>query len=100
MLNEEFSSKVRSWILLAVLLVVCIVLLTPMTLVDNIIPLLNQLGSSTFIAQTLQAIIPPLLILAFNSGILPLFIDLIAYLEGHKSKSSRQIGIMKKNYFF
>jgi hypothetical protein len=42
----------------------------------------------------------PLLVLAFNSGILPLFIDFISFLEGHKNKSTRQIGIMRKNFFF
>ena len=40
------------------------------------------------------------MVLAFNSGILPLFIDFIAFLEGYKSKSQRQIGIMRKNFFF
>jgi hypothetical protein len=40
------------------------------------------------------------MVLAFNSGLLPLFIDFIAFLEGHKSKSRKQIGIMRKNFFF
>lgn len=40
------------------------------------------------------------MIVIFNSGIIPTIVDLIAYLEYHKTKSSRQVHIMRKNFFF
>jgi hypothetical protein len=60
----------------------------------------RKLGENNFLSVGLQTFAAPLLVLAFNSGILPVLIDLVAYLEGHKSKSAKQIGIMRKNFFF
>ena len=48
----------------------------------------------------LQTYISPLMMLVFNQAIVPLFIDFIAYLEGHKTKSVKQVAIMRKNFFF
>ncbi len=70
-----------------------------MTLVDNLSPLIDP-KKTDFFSVALQTYFTPLLILTFNSGILPLIIDFIAYLERHKSKSAKQIGIMRKNFFF
>lgn len=88
--------------LLSALLVVCIIFLTPMTLVDQLSPIINSFtqDKSDFFAVALQNFFAPLLILTFNSGILPTIIDFIAYLEGHKTKGARQLGIMRKNFFF
>lgn len=69
------------------------VFVTPLTLVDELQPIINYIndsvGKDSFLANGLTAFITPLLVLAFNSGILPLFIDFISYLEGHKNKSKR-----------
>jgi len=104
MQNDEFYSEVKSWLLLFILFLVCVVFVTPLTLVDELQPIINfindSVGKDSFLANGITAFITPLLVLAFNSGILPLFIDFISYLEGHKNKSKRQIGIMRKNFFF
>lgn len=104
MQRDEFFSSVRSWFLIIILFIVCVIFLTPMTLVDQLTPLIEaltkELGQSNLFSIALQNFCTPLLVLAFNSGLLPLFIDFIAYLEGHKSKSAKQIGIMRKNFFF
>jgi len=80
---------IKSWILLVILFVVCVVFITPTFLVDHLAPIIeyilrgivNNEGSN--IAIILQTFFAPLMVLIFNSGILPLFIDFIAYLEGH-----------------
>lgn len=93
MQNDEFYSKVKSWLLMFILFLVCVVFVTPLTLVDELAPIIdawkNNSGKDSFIANAVASFLTPLLVLAFNSGILPLFIDFIAYLEGHKNKSDR-----------
>jgi Calcium-dependent channel, 7TM region, putative phosphate len=53
-----------------------------------------------FIISTLHLYLQPLVILTFNAGIIPLLVDLVANCERHKTKSKRQVSIMKKNFFF
>ena len=104
MMNDETIASFKSWILLVVLFFVCVVFITPTFLVDNLGPIIDalekEIGRDSIFSVALQTFFAPLMVLAFNSGLLPLFIDFIAYLEGHKSKSQRQIGIMRKNFFF
>ena len=102
-MNDETIASFKSWILLVVLFVVCVVFITPTFLIDNLSPIIEAIvdeNQDNIFAIALQTFFAPLMVLAFNSGLLPLFIDFIAYLEGHKSKSHRQIGIMRKNFFF
>jgi hypothetical protein len=67
-------------------------------------PLINsleeKLGSTSFLAVMIQTYFAPLMLLIFNFGIIPVLIDLVAYLEQQKTKSKKQIGIMRKNFFF
>jgi hypothetical protein len=44
--------------------------------------------------------VQPLIIVTLNSGVIPVLVDLIADLENHKTKSSRQVAIMRKNFIF
>jgi hypothetical protein len=102
MMSDDTISSIKSWILLVILFVVCVILITPTFLIDHLKPIIDYLKKelNTVLALALQTFFAPLIVLMFNSGLLPLFIDFIAYLEGHKSKSQRQIGIMRKNFFF
>lgn len=72
---------------------ICVVLVSPISLIDNLQPLVDliskELGEKNYIAVMLQTYMAPIMMLAFNSGILPLFIDIIAYLEDHKTKSNK-----------
>jgi len=52
------------------------------------------------VSVMIQTYISPIILLIFNSGIVPVLIDVIAYLEAHKSKSMKQLGIMRKVFFF
>ncbi len=91
MMSDDTVSSVKSWILLIILFVVCVIFITPTFLVDHLKPVIEllsrDLGPDNFLAIALQTFFAPLMVLTFNSGLLPLFIDFIAYLEGHKSKS-------------
>jgi hypothetical protein len=92
MMSDDRINSVKSWILLLILFVVCVVLITPSFLVDHFkrfIELVSghKLEDENGLTIALQTFLSPLMLLIFNSGLLPLFIDFIAYLEGHKSKS-------------
>lgn len=91
MMSDDSISSVKSWILLLILFIVCVVFITPTFLVDHLKPVIEllykDLGPDNFLSIALQTFFAPLMVLIFNSGLLPLFIDFIAYLEGHKSKS-------------
>lgn len=104
MMNDQITHEFKSWILVAILFIVCVVLITPTVLIDHLHNVIlyfdTEFGKGNLLSLGLQTFAAPLLILAFNSGILPLFIDFIAFLEGHPTKSKRQLGIMKKNFFF
>lgn len=50
--------------------------------------------------KSLQSYVQPLIIVTINAGIIPTICDIIASLEYHKTKSSRQVAIMRKNFFF
>ena len=93
MYKEDSLSSVKSWFLVIILFVTCVVLVTPVSLVEYLSPLIKAitdgLGSQNFLAIMLQAYISPLIMITFNQGIVPIFIDFIAYLEDHKTKSSK-----------
>ncbi len=92
-MNDETVASFKSWILLIILFIVCVVFITPTFLIDNLKPIIdyveNEIGKENVLSVAISTFFAPLMVLAFNSGILPLFIDFIAYLEGHKSKSSK-----------
>jgi len=71
----------------------CVVFVTPVSLVDNLKPIINaitdDLGQDNFFAIMLTTYISPLILLIFNFGIIPLLIDFIAFLEEHKTKSKK-----------
>jgi len=91
--NDEFFQSVKSWLLMTILFIVCVIFITAVTLIDQLTPLIKaiqkELGDTNILSVFLQNFASPLLVLAFNSGILPVLIDLVAYLEGHKSKSAK-----------
>jgi hypothetical protein len=102
MMSDDRINSAKSWVLAIVLFVVCVIFITPTFLVDHLMPIIKKIApqDDSILAIALQTFFSPLMVLTFNSGLLPLFIDFIAYLEGHKSKSIRQIAIMRKNFFF
>lgn len=73
---------------------------TPVTLLDNlnsIVEFFNkQFGDGNIVSDLLATYSSTLALLAFNSGILPLLIDIIAFLEQHKTKSEKCLSVMRK----
>lgn len=104
MYKDDGISQVKSWILVIILFFSCVVFITPVSLVDNLKPIVDaitkNLGSNNWLSIILTTYLSPLILLAFNFGIIPLLIDFIAFLEDHKTKSLKQLGIMRKNFFF
>ena len=104
MYKDDGVSEVKSWFLVLLLFVGCVVLITPVSVVDNLKPLIDalskKLGDKNFLVIVLSTYLSPLILLIFNFGIIPLLIDLIAFLEDHKTKSLKQLSIMRKNFFF
>ncbi len=82
----------------------CIVILTPSPIIVQLTKFLDGLQDDKKEPNILIALsknyIRPLIIVIFNSGIIPTICDIIANLEWHKKKSSRQVSIMRKNFFF
>lgn len=91
MYKDDGVSEVKSWFLVIILFITCVVFITPVSIVDNLQPLIEaltkDLGKDNFLAILLQTYLSPLILLIFNFGIVPLLIDLIAFLEDHKTKS-------------
>jgi hypothetical protein len=81
-----------------------IVVITPVSLAKLLKPLLDSLenvfGESSFLGTLLTSYFSTLILLILNFAIIPILIDLTAALEDHRTKSSKQIAIMKKNFFF
>lgn len=102
--NNEIFTIIKSYVLIVLLFVICVIFITPVSILDNLQPILNSIfktiGENSMIVKTAQTFISPIILLIFNSGIVPVLIDVVAALEGHKLKSLKQLGIMRKNFFF
>ena len=95
---------IKSWILSIILFFTCVILITPVSLLDNLSPIISsvtdKLGSQSYLAQMIQANLSTLTLLILNSGIIPIFITIVGILEEHKTKSELQISKMWKHFFF
>ena len=95
---------IKSWILSIILFFTCVILITPVSLLDNLSPIISsvtdKLGSQSYLAQMIQANLSTLTLLILNSGIIPVFITIVGILEEHKTKSELQISKMWKHFFF
>ena len=77
---------------------VTVIIITPITLVDNLKPILYKLedwfSTSQIINSILTQYFPTLMLMLNNFVIIPLLIDLVAVMEDHETKSGRQVSIM------
>ena len=101
---KTYTDYFYSFMLNAFMLVTCILILSPIPIISFLNEFLNGIkgnkDDSDFLITTLQLYLQPLMIVTFNSGIIPLICDFIADLENHKTKSARQVAIMRKSFFF
>ena len=105
--KNEKRSRIKSWLLLGLLLFVCVVLVTPLLLVQKLTPLLkaaeDSVGEYPFLILLLQIAqehLASLMTLVFNQAIIPQAVAIISTLDDHKSKAQRQLSVMNRNYFF
>ena len=105
--KDEGTTRVKSYLLLALLLFVCIILVTPMLLAQKLTPLLNALQDNFghykffgYVLQIVQEHFLSLTTLLFNLFVIPQVIDVISLFEDHKTKSERALSVMKRNFFF
>lgn len=70
MYKDDSMASIKSWVLVVILFLTCVVLVTPITLIDNLAPLVkaisDELGENSFLAVMLQTYVAPLLMIAFN----------------------------------
>jgi hypothetical protein len=87
--------------------IVCVLLVTPLTLFDLAKPLANWVINSDILGKRqdyLKNLLPeylaPLILVLFNSVIIPLLVDLVAYLQDHETHSGMQATILVLNFVF
>lgn len=105
--KDEKRSRIKSWLLLGLLLFVCVVLVTPLLLVQKLTPILEAAADSVgrypfllLLVQIVQEHLASLMTLVFNQAIIPQAVAIISTLDDHKSKAQRQLSVMNRNYFF
>jgi hypothetical protein len=100
--KDKLISGAKTLILWALLLIVSIFLLTPVLLFEistqivadlNIkIPYISETALSTYTMTAMTVFL--------NIILIPFFIDMMVLIEDHPSKSTRQLAILNRNYFF
>ena len=64
-------------------------------------PLTNWIQSSdSILKKYLPEYLSPLILIVFNSLIIPLLVDLVAFLQDHETFSSKQLTILTLNFVF
>ena len=84
-------SKLKSWFLLLVLFILSVLIITPITLVDTLKTVVTEIegwfNPDSIINSVITKYFPTLMLFLNNFVIIPLLIDLIAFIEDHKTKS-------------
>lgn len=105
--KHETHSRIKSYVLLVILLFVCIILVTPAILVSKLTPIIKALkdsiGQYGVFEQIFASILEhfsSLMTLAFNLAIVPQAIALVSQFDDHRTLSERELSVMKRNFFF
>lgn len=86
-----------------VLLIVCLIIVTPNFINDELSPLLKDLGDQIGDLTTRNLITEysyPLIVVCMNSGVIPFIVGYIAMAELHYKRSYREKSIFVKNVIF
>lgn len=86
-----------------VLLIVCLIIVTPNFINDELSPLLKDLGDQIGDLTTRKLITEysyPLIVVCMNSGVIPFIVGYIAMAELHYKRSYREKSIFVKNVIF
>jgi hypothetical protein len=102
-----FKSQIKSWFLLLILMIVCIILVTPVILLKKLVPLLEALEKSvngvTFLQKLMQILnehLASLINLLFNVAIIPTAVSVVTELDDNKTMAKYQISVMNRLFFF
>lgn len=101
--RNQVTALIKRIILFILLVIFSMILLTPIQATELLTPIRTaiekHLDSST-INSLIQAYFAPMITLLINFGIIPFLIDFSSEIEDFRRKSSRQISIMNRIYFF
>lgn len=102
-----FKSQIKSWFLLLILMIVCIILVTPVILLRKLVPLLEALEKSvdgvTFLQKLMQILnehLASLINLLFNVAIIPTAVSVVTELDDNKTMAKYQVSVMNRLFFF
>ena len=102
-----FKSQIKSWFLLLILMIVCIILVTPVILLKKLVPLLEALEKSvdgvSFLQKLMQILnehLASLINLLFNVAIIPTAVSVVTQLDDNKTIAKYQISVMNRLFFF
>lgn len=101
--SNRTIATVKRLFLFLLLLVVSFVILTPSNSITFLKPVQDALErklTNETISGYVAAYFAPLVSLCINFGVIPLFIDGSTEIEDFRRKSSKQISIMNRIYFF
>ena len=88
--TKDLLSTLKSIFLYLLLFIICIILVSPLTLFDLAKPLTHWIEQSeSVLKKYLPEYLSPLVLIIFNSRIIPLLVDLVAYLQDHETYSSK-----------
>jgi len=95
---------IRTLVLSLALFVVCIMLVSPVTVLDELHPLIanvrNQLNEDNYIRLLVTGYLPPLIILMINSIVIPYLIYHVCCYERYWQKSGEQSAGLHMNIIF
>lgn len=99
--KSHLTAILKRTVLFLALVVVSLLILTPSYMVNAMSPLEQSLKESAGgFASYVQEWFAPMVTLCINFGFIPTLIDFSCELEDYRRKSSRQISIMNRIFFF
>jgi len=103
--NRDRNRKTFIRLLLWVILIfVSVILITPLTLLDNINPIIElmeqYLGGIVYVKSYFQLFLTPLCLYLFNYVLIPTLIDFLIRFERRSRKSHNAKTKLRKNFFF
>lgn len=100
--KDSIWSDLKTFVLYILLIAFSIFLLTPLMLIHMSSAVIEDMNLNVkwLDKTTLTNYISSAMIMFMNVILIPFFIDIMVTLEDHPTKSSRQITILNRNFFF
>lgn len=98
---KKFLTRLCLWLLL---IIISVVLITPLTLLENLNPLIElaetYLGKLTYVKTYFQLFLTPFCLYLFNYILIPQLIEFLIRYENRSRKSHNAKTKLRKNFFF